>query len=114
MTKKIANSTRNLQNQILKSVYDLIETRAADPKLLISDPDPTWRVISDPDPDPARWSFRIWIQIQIPILPVKFFVKFSNLKSECTFKGHFCAEIQLFMLKIVFLSLQLFYEKHDP
>ena len=25
-------------------------TNVADPKLLISDPDPTWRVISNPDP----------------------------------------------------------------
>jgi len=66
-----------------------------DLKLLISDPDSSWRVISDPDPDPdpdpdlALRSFRI----RILILVCEIFVKFSLLKSECTSKGHFCAEI---------------------
>jgi len=86
--------------------------RVADPKLLISDPDldpdPTWRVISDPDPDPAQGSF------PIRILVCEIFVKFSYLKSECTFKGHFCAEIKLFMLEIVFLSLHLSFKRPDP
>jgi len=71
----------------------IFSSRVADPKLFLSDPDPdpTKRVISDPDL--AHGSFRIWI------LVCEIFVKFSN-KSECTFKGHFCAEIKLFMLKI--------------
>jgi len=34
-------------------------------------------------------------------------VKFSHLKSECTLKRHFCAKIELFVLKMVFLSLYL-------
>jgi len=70
--------------------------RVADPKLLISvlDPDPTWWVISYPDP--ACRSFGIWI------LVCELFMKFLHLKLECTFLGHFCAEIKLFMLKIVF------------
>ena len=35
-------------------LFNLISTvRVADPKLLISDPNPTWRVILDPDPDPC-------------------------------------------------------------
>ena len=67
------------------------ESSVADSKLLISDPDASWRVISDPDPDPARGSFRI----RIRILDCEIFVNFSHLKSECTFKGHFCAEIEL-------------------
>jgi len=54
------------------------------------------------------------IRIRIGILVCEIFVKFSNLKSECTFKGHFCAEIELFMLKIVFISLHLFFKKPDP
>jgi len=85
-----------------------ISSRVADPKLLISDtdPDPTWRVILDLDP--ARWSFRI------QILVCENFAKFFHLKSECTFKGHLCAEIKLFMLKIVFSSMHLFFKKPDP
>jgi len=52
--------------------------RVADPKLLIMDPDldPTWRVISDPDPAPG--SFRIRIQI----LVCEIFVKFPHFKLE--------------------------------
>jgi len=73
-----------------------LASRVSDQKLLISDPDPTWRVISDPDLDPARGSVRI------QILVCEIFVKFSHLKSECTCKGHFCAEIEYFILKIVF------------
>jgi len=90
------------------SYHIISEGRVADPKLLISDPDldPSWRVISDPDP--ARGSFRI------RILVCEIFVKFSNLKSKCTFKGYSCAEIELFMLKIVFLSLHLSFKRPDP
>jgi len=85
-------------------------SRVADLKLLISDPDldPTWGVISDPDQDPSLGSFRI------RILVCEIFVKFSHFKSEFTFEGHFCAEIELFMLKIVFLSLHLFFKRPDP
>ena len=80
------------------------------PKLLISDLDPNSRVILDldPDPDPARWSF------QIQTLVCDIFVIFSHSKSECTFKGHFCAEIELFMLKIVYLSLDFSFKRPDP
>jgi len=53
------------------------------------------------DPDPVRWSIRI----RIRILVCEIFVKFSNTKSECTFKGHFCAEIDIFMWKIVFFPV---------
>jgi len=72
------------------------QSRVADPKLLISDPDPdpTGRVISDPDLDPAPGSFWIWIRILVS----EIFVKLSHLKSECTLKGHFCTEIKLFVL----------------
>jgi len=80
--------------------------RVADPKLLISDPDPTWRVISDLDPDPAHGSFRI----RIGILVCEIFVKFSHFKSKCTFKGHLCAEIELFILKIMNFS----FKRPDP
>jgi len=43
-----------------KMAITIQESRVADPKLLISDPDPdpAWKVISDPDPDPAPWSFQ--------------------------------------------------------
>jgi len=41
-------------------------------------------------------------------------VKFLHLKSEFTLKGHFCAEIELFMLNIVFLSLHLSFKRPDP
>jgi len=85
-----------------------INCRVADPKLLIADPDPTWKVISDPDPDPARRSFRI------RILDCEIFVIFWHLKSECRFKGHFCAALKLLMLKMVFLSLHLFFKRPDP
>jgi len=99
-----------------KNLILRVQTRVADPKLLISDPDPdpdpTWRVISnpDPEPDPARESF--WIRIWILVCEI--IVKFSHLKSECTFKGIFCAEIKLFMLKTVFLSLHLSFKRPDP
>jgi len=54
------------------------------------------RISSDPDPWlKCLWNFRI-------------------LKSECTFKGHFCAEIELLMLNLLFLSLQLFFKRPDP
>ena len=69
------------------------ETIISDPD---PNPDPTWRVISDPDPDPALRSFRI------RILVCEFF---ALLKSDCKFNGHFCAEIELFRLNLVFLSL---------
>ena len=72
--------------------------RVADPKLLISDPDPTWRVILDLYPAHGSFRIRIWI------LVCEIFVKFLHLKSECTFKGHFCAEIELFMLNSVFIT----------
>jgi len=88
----------------------------ADLKLFISDPDPdpTWRVISDPDPDsdPAPGSFLIRVRIRILICDM--FVKFLHLKSVSTFKGHFWAEIELFMLKLVFLSLHLSFKRPDP
>jgi len=64
------------------------KSSVADPKLLISDPDPTWRVLSDPDPtfqvvsDPDSWP--------------KKFVKFACLKSECRSKILLCAKIKLF------------------
>jgi len=41
-------------------MYRIVST-VADPKLLILDLDPTWRVILDPDPDPALGSFQIQI-----------------------------------------------------
>jgi len=47
----------------------VLKSRVADPNLLITDPDPdpTWRVILDPDldPDPALGSFRIRIRILV-------------------------------------------------
>ena len=80
-----------------KPCFDLIEHSKVSyrqgclSETIISDPDldPTWRVIADLDPDPARGSFRI------RILVCEIFVKYSHLKSECTFKGHLCAEIEL-------------------
>jgi len=52
---------------VLIDVIPTVKSSVADPKLLISDPDPdpTLRVISDPDPypDPALGSFRIRIRI---------------------------------------------------
>jgi len=42
----------------------ILETSVADPKLSISDPDPTWRVITDPDPTWRYRSFRIRIRFR--------------------------------------------------
>jgi len=53
---------RWLQANKKKFIFiDYQKTRVADLKLLISDPETTWRVISDPDP--ARGSFRIRILV---------------------------------------------------
>jgi len=97
---------------IRKRNFYLQLSRVADPKLLISDPDPdpTWRVISDPDPDPARGFFRI------RILVCEIFVKFFAFKvgMYIYFKGHFCAEIEVFILKKVFLSLHLSFKMPNP
>jgi len=90
--------------------HDEHYSRVADPKLLILDPDPTWRVISDPEPDLAHRSF----QIRMRILVCEFVMKVLHFMSACTFKGHFCARIELFMLKIVFLSLHLSFKRPDP
>jgi len=85
-------------------------SRVADPRLFISypdlDPDPSWRVILDPDPAPGSF----WIRI----LACEIFVKFLHLMSECTMKGNFCPQIELFMFKILFLSLHLSFKRPDP
>jgi hypothetical protein len=81
------------------------KSRIADPKLLILDPDldPTWRVILDPDP--ARRSF--WFQILVCEI-------FTFKVGMYTLRSFFCAEIELFVLKIVFLSLHLSFKRPDP
>jgi len=80
-----------------------VSDRVAEPKLFISDPDPTWSVISHPDPTQGSFQNRI--------LVCEIYVKFSHLKSEWTLKGHFSEEIELFMLNIVFLSLHLSFNR---
>jgi len=65
------------------------QSSVAVPKLLILDPDPTWRVISDPDldPDPNLKSFWIWIRIlesNIHEIFMKF--KLQNFREIFAFK----------------------------
>jgi len=84
------------------------DVRVVDPQLLILDldSDPTWRVISYPDQDPARGSFRIRIFV------CKIFMKFSNLKLNEHLKVIFVLKSNFFV-EVVFLSLHLFFKKHD-
>ena len=63
-------------------------------------------LISDQDSDPALGS--LWIRIRI--LAVEIFVKFTHLKSECTFKWYFCAEIELCVENSVLITAFVFQE----
>jgi hypothetical protein len=33
----------------------IVYSSVVDPKLLVTDPDPTFQRVSDPDPDPQHW-----------------------------------------------------------